>query len=396
MNSIRPLATITLLAVAGVFLYFKINENEPMLPADVSGWTLHDQVEIGGPAGAASTGNPSAYGANPSGNPSPYGKVPQGTPMDAQSPSTSIAPAWAGSPGGSDVSGNASSVGIAPVAPAPPAELASSGVPEALPQGTNQSAVQSAVQDHPDADKSATSPSQSLLFQATRQAVQESLDRGALSQALLLLSDWYGDPSLSREENQGLQTLLGQLAGSVIYSREHRLEPPYLVQADETLEKIAKKYNTSWQLLAKINGIDRPYQLQPGQKLKVVQGPFSALIDLEDRHLTLMLDRRYAGKFSIDVDPQATLEEGHWRVDQKLVTPGNIGLNPASESALTEEESLVLTNLANPTGQVAVLCGQISRVATAGPADRAIRIQSSGITDLFDILSVGSRVIIRR
>jgi LysM repeat protein len=297
---------------------------------------------------------------------------------------------------GNTLPGNALSDSMPPNTSAPAAEPSNSGVPETLREGPIQSAAQTAAQQRPAVGKSATAPSQSSLFDATRQAVQESLDRGTLSQALLLLSDWYGDPSLSAEENQELQTLLGQLAGSVIYSREHRLEPPYLVQADETLEMIAQKFNTSWQLLAKINGIERPNQLQPGQKLKVVQGPFSALIDLGDRQLTLMLDRRYAGKFPIDVDPQAALEEGHWRVDQKLVTPGNVGLNPASASALTEEESLVLTNLANPTGPVAVLCGQTSSVATTGSADRAIRIQSNGITDLYDILSVGSRVVIRR
>ena len=45
MSSIRPLATIALLAIAGVYLYFKINETQPQLPADVADWTLPVEVE---------------------------------------------------------------------------------------------------------------------------------------------------------------------------------------------------------------------------------------------------------------------------------------------------------------------------------------------------------------
>lgn len=243
--------------------------------------------------------------------------------------------------------------------------------------------------------------------------MQGALDRGELSQALLLLSDWYDDPSLAPKESQEVDALLGQLAGSVIYSTEHRLEPPYLVQAGERLEDIAKKYGVPWQLLAKINGIDRPGQLQPGQKLKVLRGPFSALIDLGERRLTVLLARRYAGKFAIDIDPQVTVEEGSWKVDQKLVTPGNLSLaSSAPGTALggqasggkahggptAEEESLILTNTASKEAQIAVLKGPGAAapgVATE-PKNRVIRLKTADLRDVFNILSVGSNVIIRR
>ena len=431
MNAIRPLATITLLAVAGVFLYFKISEKEQMLPSAVSDWTLDEQVEIGSPVEAGPIRDSFA------GEASPYTSIPQGTPVDLQSGSAQLpnnqtmigntqsqsaqpprfqpsavgsgSSSWAGAPKGHELE-DASTQPLGRAAQAPPLVTPQSGSPESLPPRTIDVAAHEAVQQNLNggnlnggqafstgaSQAPSARESQPSLFATTRQAVHESLDRGELSQALQLLSDWYGDPSLTGEEKDELQTLLGQLAGSVIYSKEHRLESPYLVQANETLEEIAAKYNTSWQLLAKINGFDSPDQLRAGQKIKVVRGPFSALIDLGDRQLTLMLDRRYAGKFSIDIDSQTTLEEGQWQVDQKLVTPGNVGVNRASALEPNEEESLVLTNPAHPQGRVAVLCGQGASMATSGSVDRAIQIQSSGIHDVFDILSVGSRVVIRR
>jgi LysM repeat protein len=237
---------------------------------------------------------------------------------------------------------------------------------------------------------------QSSLLSTTRLAVQAALDRGELSQALLLLSDWYGDPSLSPAETLEVNVLLSQLAGSVIYSTQHRLEPPYMVQAGEQLSDIAQKCNVPWQLLAKINGLSGPEQIQPGQQLKVVRGPFSALIDLSERRMTLMLDRRYAGQFPLEVDPTISVEEGAWTINQKLLTPG--GVSPMSfSSASSDQKSLMMTNASGGASQIVILRGaNTSTPAATDPAGRVIRLKTKDVDDVYDILSLGSPVTIRR
>jgi LysM repeat protein len=240
-------------------------------------------------------------------------------------------------------------------------------------------------------------PAKTSLYPSVRVAVQSELERGELGQALLRLSDWYGDPSLSPEESKEVETLLSQLAGSVIWEGPpaHRLEPAHVVQAGESLQTIAAKYDVPWELLAKINGVTDPAALQPGQELKVLRGKFSALVDLSERTMTLMLDRRYAGKFAIELDPTTAIEEGQWKVDQKALTPaGGVYGQP---NGATEDRSLLLSNPASPNSQAAVLRGPgNSDPASPQPAGRVIRLKSSDVNDVFDILSVGSRVTIRR
>jgi hypothetical protein len=242
------------------------------------------------------------------------------------------------------------------------------------------------------------SPTTASLYPSVRVAVQAELERGELGQALMRLSDWYGDPSLSPAESQEVETLLSQLAGSVIWEGPpaHRLEPAYVVKAGESLQDIAEKFDVPWQLLAKINGVADPAALQAGQELKVMRGKFSALVDLSERTMTLMLDRRYAGKFAIEMDPATAIEEGQWKVDQKLLTPGGGGVyGPASGSA--EDRSLLLANAASPNSPAAVLRGPgSSDPASPQPAGRVIRLKSADVNDVYDILSVGSRVTIRR
>ena len=131
------------------------------------------------------------------------------------------------------------------------------------------------------------------------------LRQGNLGEAHLRLSGWYGDPRLTGQQQEQLVDLLGQLAGTVFYSTKSVLEgDQHTVRYGETLEEIGKRYHVPGRLLAKINGIDvasvnNPRALKQGEQLKVVQGPFHALIDLKDNWVTVTLHSRYAGRFRI-------------------------------------------------------------------------------------------------
>jgi len=474
VKTIRPLVTISFLILVGVFLYMKLTETEPIVPADVADWSIPSEVQIGGgtsqPSGngdfnVAIESSSNESSSAPAYNASQFGEAPPAynETAPAYSPDeVPEAPAW-------DTTVEEQSTAQAESSPQPttetdeetpepPAGLAANLPPLPSMQGSRtamdseketaqQAEQESSLDTHdrkrmndsltgagsryqnigqfeghtsgeqttaehslpfdsstPDSREgssevtpTASSPSQASLFSATRLAVQAALDRGELSQALLLLSDWYGDPSLSEEEVAEVENLLSQLAGSVIYSTEHRLEPPYMVQTGEQLEDIAEKYEVPWQLLAKINGLDRADQLQPGQKLKVVRGPFSAKIDLRNERMVLMLDRRYAGQFDLNVDTATSIEEGYWSVNQKLLTPGNTNSFSGASPDSAKNRSILLTNTSGATNQVTILRGPDSSTpATNGEEERIIELQSNDVEDVFDILSLGSQVIIRR
>ena len=106
-----------------------------------------------------------------------------------------------------------------------------------------------------------TNPSAGLLqskYAALMDAVQKSLDQGKCAEAHLALSSLYGNPDLPAEQAAQINTLLDKLAGTVLYSRKHYLEPAYVTQPGDTLDKLGQKYNVPWQLLAKINGLLAP------------------------------------------------------------------------------------------------------------------------------------------
>jgi LysM repeat protein len=193
------------------------------------------------------------------------------------------------------------------------------------------------------------------------------------------------------------------LAGTVVYSTQHQLEPAHVVRPGETLETIARQYNVPWQLLAKINGIAAVDQVQPGQQIKVVPGPFAAIVDLRRSQLTLMVDGRYAGKFPVKIADATALKEGEWVVKGKPTT------TPSQPAPTAGARQLVLTEADAATQGSAsplVIGSQPSSQPTRERIGADGQITSNAIPyvavspadaeELADILSVGSRVTIRR
>lgn len=206
---------------------------------------------------------------------------------------------------------------------------------------------------------------------------QSLLAGGKLVEALRELSKWYDHPALSPSDQNQLVESLGQLAGTVIYSPDPWLGPPYVVQPGDTLDSIAEQCQVPWQLLAKINGIQSPAQLNPGEHLKVIRGPFHAQLNLQEQQLALFVDGMYAGRFAVQGGRETPKPNGTYPVAKFAAD------NP-SNSARRPYVSL---------GGDLHLCVP-DDAGTPGVA--AVRINERDMADVFDMLSERSQVTVRR
>ena len=222
---------------------------------------------------------------------------------------------------------------------------------------------------------------------------QTLLNQNQLAKALDRLSASFENPALTADDDRRVNDLLDQLAGTVIYSREHLLEPPYTVIPGDRLDQIAAKYQVPWELLAKINGIADPMNLTPGTQLKVVRGPFDGLIDKSRRRLTLFLDGMYAGSFPVGFGRDRPPVDGEYQVGAKVANPAYAGPdlqlsaddpnNPLGERLIDLGQGQVLHGTSEPAN------------LTSDDARGCIRMAARDIEDVYDILTPGSRVIVR-
>jgi lipoprotein-anchoring transpeptidase ErfK/SrfK len=456
VNTLKPLLIVAVLAGVGYGVYIRLNRGAGAPPPSVAeGWDTTPSVELPNQASAAPWGPSGAPTAAPTAPPAasqmaappapagdnyaqPY-QPPVAAPAEdappfaqpaagGEAPPVAAAPppaadALAGSmppqgaptqpPGGSGYE----SAGPAPVAvpdgptdpQAPPvdpyAESYESG-PDRYrsPDPGNVPPTENPLSNSPPA--AGDSPSQGELppppaaggttdFAAALDSARRELEGGQMATALRQLSIWYGKPGLSPDEQQQLNQLLDQVAGTVVYSTQHLLEPPYEVQAGERLEDIGEKYRVPWELLAKINGIDNPASLRPGVRLKVVRGPFEAVVSLQNRELTLLTgDGSYAGRFKIGIGGEHPPLEGTFSVSEKVVNPVYYG----RDRAISAEDP------ANPLGERWIGLGKnlgihgTNNPESIGRTDLpgSISLSQRDVEDVYDILSLGSRVTIRR
>ncbi len=224
----------------------------------------------------------------------------------------------------------------------------------------------------------------------------DKLASGRYAEALALLSVWYDDTSLGLEESQRLEDLLSQLAGTVIYSQQDLLLPPHVVAAGETLQSIAAPLGVPWQLLAKINGIDDPGRLVPGEQLKVLRGPFDAVVSVSRGRLSLQVGGNYAGSFPVVIGRQ--VQE---RVGASLAVV-DIRRNRQPASSGPGSPAAQVAYLA-AGGSSIVLGDGLSIEAVEDPsliADRApstsLVVAAGDLDEIVDILGPGSHVLVRK
>ncbi|MCA9210305.1 MAG: L,D-transpeptidase family protein [Planctomycetales bacterium] len=229
-------------------------------------------------------------------------------------------------------------------------------------------------------------------FQNARRTAETHIANGNYREALFTLSIFYNSPDLTPDEQQQLIDMLDPLAGKVIYSTEHLITTAHKVGREEDLFQVAERHQVPWQLLANINGIDDPRVLVPGTELKIIPGPFRADVDLARGELTLFANRLYAGRFPITMGTDPAPQPGTYDVRDKQ-------RDRAYYSA--DGRSFPPGDSQNPFGSVWLDLGNGLAIhgSPAGSNTNqglgCISLSPRDANDVYGILSIGSKVIIR-
>ena len=400
MNLLKPMLLMVVLGGIGYGVYTVLNKGpapEPP-PGIAKDWSKPLDIQLGTPNGQ-SPGTPPTSPWNGSSSVPPL--MSQSPPFNPQNPAAPPASSPNAGPPMSIVPPMSTPVG--PPAPATPTSVStgpdiSAAATNPSPSPTNPATSVGTPPATPIAatgpDASGVAPAASAAtggkLESVMQTVRPMLDDGKLAEALRMLTRWYESPQFTADDSHKLDDMLARLAGTVVYSRKHLLEPAYEVHAGDRLETIAVQYKVPAQLLAKINGIDDPNRLVPGEKLKVLRGPFMALVEVDKRQVTLLVEECYAGRFRLtSIGHDANQLTGDFEVKEKLIDPSNPTVSvPGLRAAQLPQHHWV--GFGEHMGMLGV-----SSTAAENPA-RTGGLESRDAEDAYDILSVGSRIMVRR
>jgi lipoprotein-anchoring transpeptidase ErfK/SrfK len=150
--------------------------------------------------------------------------------------------------------------------------------------------------------------------------IAEYLKKGKRFEARNKLSDLYfkeTDPEIRNK----IKEKLDKLNKVLVFSRTPSPDAFfYKVVPGDSLVKIAKKFNTSYAFIMRINNKSRTL-IKIGERLKILKGELSLLVDKSDYTLTILLNNHFIKQYPVGIGKSDKTPIGIFVIDNKLVNP---------------------------------------------------------------------------
>lgn len=236
--------------------------------------------------------------------------------------------------------------------------------------------------------------------------------RARRSANALLQSGQVGDG-----EAAATRQFIARLNDAIIFSTRRFASDEYSaghsVAAGQTLRGIADDYDSTWEFIARINGLSDPRRLRAGQTLKVIRGPFHAVVHKRAFRMDVYLGppgepgAMFIRSFNVGLGAEDSTPTGAWLVETHKKIRNPTYFSPRGEGIIDADDP------ANPLGERWIgLTGidgdavgkssygihgtiepaSIGRMESMG----CIRLLNEDVELLFDMLVEGkSRVLVR-
>jgi lipoprotein-anchoring transpeptidase ErfK/SrfK len=150
--------------------------------------------------------------------------------------------------------------------------------------------------------------------------VSEYLKKGKKFEARNELSNLYFREADHEKKNE-IKKRLDELNEVLVFSRTPSPDAVYYeVKPGDSLAMIAKKFNTSYAFIMRINNKSRTL-IKIGERLKILKGELSLLVDKSDYTLTILLNGHFIKQYPIGIGKSDKTPVGVFVVDNKLINP---------------------------------------------------------------------------
>lgn len=189
-------------------------------------------------------------------------------------------------------------------------------------------------------------------------------------------------------------------ARSIYFDPQPHYMAPYEVAPGDQLRVFARQYNVPWEYVARLNRIDDASRIKAGQRIKVIKGPFAAVVDLSDFVLTVHAHGYYVRRYPVGVGKDGSTPMGTFRVVLKEADPKYYGPDVVMErddpaNPLGERWIGLDDGTGRPTSygiHGTIDPGSIGKADSRG----CVRLRNEDVAEVYDLLGVGSEVVIQR
>jgi lipoprotein-anchoring transpeptidase ErfK/SrfK len=166
----------------------------------------------------------------------------------------------------------------------------------------------------------------------------------------------------------------------------------YEIKPGDSLEKIAREYKTTVELIKKSNGIQED-RIYPGMKVRVWNAPFAVLVDKSSNILLLKCNEEVLKTYTVSTGKNNCTPVGTFKIIEKIVNPpwykdGKVIPPTSPENILgtrwmgIEKEGYGIHGTTEPQS--------LGKQATAG----CVRMENKDVEELYSIVPQGTVVTI--
>jgi hypothetical protein len=167
-------------------------------------------------------------------------------------------------------------------------------------------------------------------------AADTAISAGRHAEARVTLNRALHDPTTSDRDAESLRAKLADLHRAMLFSPAVTPGDPlvdtYAIQPGDRLIKVVQAHDlkVDWRFIQRVNAMSDPGRLRVGQKIKIVKGPFHAVVHKSDHRLDLYADmtdpeghRLFIRSFPVGLGEQNSTPLGKWivRPQSKLINP---------------------------------------------------------------------------
>jgi lipoprotein-anchoring transpeptidase ErfK/SrfK len=254
------------------------------------------------------------------------------------------------------------------------------------------------------------------LAQAIADAKTKS-DTGDLVAARKTLNDSLLAGTLSASDADSIRKQIATINQTVVFSSKHFADDAfggnYTVKPGEKLSTIAFQHDITWELLLRLNNMSDPRRLRAGQSLKLIKGPFHAVVTKSKFTMDIYLGSpgeagsMYITTFPVGLGRDDSTPTGTWMIEPHHKIKHPTYYSPRGEGVIAADDPknplgpfwLGLTGTdGHAVGRLSygihgtIEPDSIGKMASLG----CIRMQNSDVAIVYEMLVEGKSTVIVR
>ncbi|NQT18076.1 MAG: L,D-transpeptidase family protein [Planctomycetes bacterium] len=200
---------------------------------------------------------------------------------------------------------------------------------------------------------------------------------------------------LAAQQRRTLRQKLDELSAGLIFDPQNNRRASYhVVKPGDTLSVIGQKYQIPWELLQRLNRLEGT-SIRVDQRLKVVQGPFDAVIEKSKFKLSVYLGNKYVKSYDVGLGKEDSTPVGSFKVISKLKKPD--WYRPGKVLKYGDPENALGTRWIGFMKGYGIHGTWEPETVGSQSSEGCVRMLNKDVEELFDLLIKGkSKITIRK